>query len=130
VVDVLGLYMSKVSPEPNSGCWLWLGLVDEKGYGRFGKGGRAAHRKAYELFIGEIPKGLCVLHTCDVRSCVNPKHLWLGLPADNTRDMLSKGRASGGLASGMSNIWRPKGSKHTMETKRKMRAAWKARKCR
>lgn len=54
-------------------CWLWLGVTDEKGYGRFGK--RAAHRMTYELLVGPIPDGLQIDHLCRVRNCVNPAHL-------------------------------------------------------
>lgn len=57
----------------------------------------SAHRAAWRLFRGEIPEGsgyhgVCVLHTCDVRVCVNPQHLFLGTPLDNARDRNSKGR--------------------------------------
>jgi hypothetical protein len=69
-----------VSPEPNSGCWLWLGKEGHKGYCtasgfRRISPERWAHRLAYALFIGPIPKGNQVHHKCEVRSCVNPQHL-------------------------------------------------------
>ena len=47
---------------------------------------------AYTAFIGEIPTGMCVLHKCDNRKCVNPEHLMLGTRADNTLDMMEKNR--------------------------------------
>ena len=51
---------------------------------------------AYELVCGEIPKGMKVLHSCDVRSCVNPHHLFLGTNNDNSKDMVRKGRQAKG----------------------------------
>ena len=81
-------------PEPNSGCFLWPGAVDQSGYGRVMIKGkcREAHRLAFEVFEGPIPEGRCVLHKCDVRCCVNPKHLFLGSRRDNIVDMDRKGR--------------------------------------
>lgn len=63
-----------VSPEPNSGCWLWLGSVNIKGYGRFGRG-ELAHRTSLRLVGIVIPHGFEVDHKCRVRCCVNPDHL-------------------------------------------------------
>jgi hypothetical protein len=80
-------------PEPNSGCWLWLGHTDEKGYGRIGVDGKnwRAHRAAWLAYRGEFG-GLHVLHRCDNPPCCNPEHLFLGTQSDNMRDMQNKGR--------------------------------------
>ena len=87
-------------------CWLWTGSRDRhprgKGftYGTFGVGSRTdnsckhlkAHRVAWELTYGPIPKGKKVLHRCDVPHCVRPDHLFIGTQADNMDDMMKKGR--------------------------------------
>jgi hypothetical protein len=83
-------------PEPNSGCWLWLSVVTRHGYGTIRddtRRVRLAHRVSYHLARGTIPDGMHVCHRCDVRSCVNPDHLFLGANADNQRDKTLKNRA-------------------------------------
>lgn len=87
-------------PEPNSGCWLWLGTVfggnarPSQLKGRFQMGGRSwlASRASYVLNKGPIPVGALVCHKCDIPTCVNPAHLWLGTHTDNNRDKAAKGR--------------------------------------
>lgn len=71
-------------------CWIWNGLRFPSQYGRFA--GEYAHRFAYKAFKGQIKEGLCVCHSCDNPSCVNPEHLWLGTMADNMKDRDLKGR--------------------------------------
>lgn len=70
-------FTSKFSVNEATGCWEWSGARDRGGYGRFTFRGRlhAAHRVAYELFVGPIPEGLDIDHLCRVRNCVNTEHL-------------------------------------------------------
>ena len=87
-MSVLERFEAKYIPEPNSGCWIWLSHLDKKGYGQFYLPPRnmvRAHTAAWELYRGSR-KELCVLHSCDVRCCVNPDHLRLGTHQENMND--------------------------------------------
>lgn len=99
---------SKWVPEPNSGCWLWLGTASLMNYGRIKQLGRLreAHRVSWELHKGHIPKGMCVCHRCDTPLCVNPNHLFTGYSVDNVRDMDNKDRriTTPGERNGMSKL--------------------------
>ena len=77
-------------------CWLWQGSKYKDGYGVMGTVDgtlERTHRVAYKIFVDSIPEGMCVLHACDVPSCCNPSHLFIGTQKDNMIDMVTKGRA-------------------------------------
>lgn len=93
-VAVEARFADMISPEPNTGCWLFTGSENGRGYGLIGISGRSvkAHRFAWESHNGAIPAGMHVLHKCDVRVCVNPDHLFIGTNYDNVQDKMAKGR--------------------------------------
>jgi hypothetical protein len=108
-IALLERFEAKFTPDPNSGCWLWLAscLKDRYGhdsYGVFGWGidGRAtilAHRAAWILYRGELPAfGIDLRHRCDNRLCVNPDHLVSGTRAENMQDAIDRGRIFKGSA--------------------------------
>ena len=98
-------FEEKHIPEPNSGCWLWAAAT-RGGYGAININGKlqSAHRASWELENGPIPEGMHVCHSCDVKSCVNPAHLFLGTQADNMRDRDEKGRGAIGEKIGTSKL--------------------------
>lgn len=77
-------------------CWIWRGAKNRRGYGHICRNGKRiqAHQASWEIHFGPVPRGLWVLHKCDVPSCVNPSHLFVGTPKDNAQDCIRKGRWS------------------------------------
>lgn len=85
----------KWMPEPNSGCWLWTGAVNYKGYGRLSHKLKPVNAQRISWFLRHgvmPPRRIDVCHQCDTPQCVNPDHLFLGTRKDNMQDMVSKGR--------------------------------------
>lgn len=75
-------------------CWEWKGTRWSNDYGRLSIDGveTTAHRRAWILINGPIPKGMCICHTCDNPPCCNPHHLRCWTPQQNSADMMEKGR--------------------------------------
>lgn len=98
IIDRFWRHVNKDGPivrEELGPCWIWTAACYPNGYGQMGSTpGRSVlvHRFSYETFNGPIEDGKHVCHHCDVRACVNPKHLWLGTRSDNIKDMVAKGR--------------------------------------
>lgn len=85
--------LSRMEPEPTSGCWLWVGAIGGRGnyaHLRVGSKVRAAHRISYMLFRGPIPAGTELDHICRVTTCINPAHLE---PVTHRENML-RGRSN------------------------------------
>jgi hypothetical protein len=77
-------------------CWDWSGTLSKAGYGKIKVGDvhTTAHRISWAIHYGPVPEGMCVLHKCDNRCCVNPNHLMLGTIEDNNLDRVAKGRSA------------------------------------
>jgi len=81
-------FLEKVLPEPNTGCWIWIGTIQKNGYGRAAFGDHKsglAHRWSFLNFCGPIPVGFELDHACHLRCCVNPNHLRLATHAENMK---------------------------------------------
>lgn len=89
-------FNSRIYKPIDSDCWIYT-VTNHHGYGHMtiDKVTYAAHRLAYEMSYGPFDTELFVLHTCDNKACVNPKHLFLGTHIDNMKDMIAKGRHPG-----------------------------------
>lgn len=90
----------------DNGCWLWIAHRDRYGYGGLHIRGCTlqSHRISWALANGLIPDGMCVLHRCDVRNCVNPAHLFLGTKGDNVADMAAKKRNARGVTQHLATL--------------------------
>lgn len=97
-------FLSKV--EITDDCWIWKAALTQEGYGTFWWDGKTgpAHRYAWSYYHGDIPKRMVICHSCDIPSCVNPNHLFIGTVQDNHSDMVEKRRNVSGEKSGLSKL--------------------------
>lgn len=100
-------FEAKVLPA-SDGCHLWTGCTNRDGYGIFSPGGNAvmvlAHRAAWVLAGRPDPTPLCLLHTCDLRLCVNVDHLIVGTRVQNNADRDTKNRTARGERQGLAKL--------------------------
>jgi hypothetical protein len=99
------LFWEKVNKAAPNGCWEWTGYRQKFGHGSLARtepGQKPkyvlAHRHAWELLVGPIPEGACLLHKCDNPPCVNPDHCYIGDRLANARDKIARGRHAVGEA--------------------------------
>lgn len=105
-LDPVLRFWAKVDKRGVDDCWPWLAATDGHGYGAIGLSRprryvEKAPRYSWVIHNGAIPKGLWVLHRCDNRICVNPKHLFLGNRKLNSDDKVNKGRQARGSRHGL-----------------------------
>ena len=107
-IDSKQKFWLKTDKQSDDACWTFLGATDKDGYGQFWDGDiqlmTRAHQFSAKIHLGDCPKGMCVCHTCDNPSCVNPNHLFYGSALDNQKDKMKKNRQAKGESQGHSKL--------------------------
>jgi len=98
-------FWSNVSVAGVNECWPWKRYC-KSGYGQVKWLGRAeeAHRIAYTIAYGDVPRDVVVRHRCDNPKCCNPQHLQTGTHADNVMDRVLRGRSARGERNGLAKL--------------------------
>lgn len=96
--EKLSLFWSKVDIKGPDECWDWKAGKFNSGYGAFSLNGKTlkAHRISATLTNGPIPSGMVAAHRCDRPCCINPSHIFIATPNENTQDAKNKGRTASG----------------------------------
>lgn len=89
--------LMEIDIDKSGSCWEWTGRRNKSGYGltAIRGGSELAHRAYWQLVVGEVPVGLCLLHSCDNKKCVNPGHLRVGTHAENMAEAKERNRMRG-----------------------------------
>ena len=89
--------LMEIDIDKSGSCWEWTGRRNKSGYGltAIRGGSELAHRAYWQLVVGEVPVGLCLLHSCDNKKCVNPGHLRVGTHAENMAEAKERTRMRG-----------------------------------
>ena len=94
--QIINKLFTRSIPDHETGCLNWIGAHDEEGRGRITLQTTLyyAYRLAFSVFIGPVPDGFLVCHSCDNGACINPEHLWLGTDYSNIHDCIEKRRTN------------------------------------
>lgn len=65
----------------SSGCLVWLGKRTPKGYGTISWNGKRQYVHRVSLALHKGTSDLFAMHTCGVRTCIEPSHLEYGTHA-------------------------------------------------
>lgn len=101
-------FWKKIDVRAPNDCWIWTGAKWGTGYGKMYLPGPVpfgAHRASWIIANQQNqPADMFVCHECDVKPCVNPAHLYLGTPLDNSRDAIVRGQFPIGSRQGIAKL--------------------------